>query len=100
MILKGKLPTHPYPACFSPHLHQLIKGLLERDTTRRLGCGVGGPTGVMNQRFYSGFDWQGLLDKRLKPPFVPTISKNIGWMETEEDDARPSEWSPEELKHV
>ena len=94
MILKGKLPTHPYPARFSPHLHQLIKGLLERDTTRRLGCGVDGPMGVMNQRFYAGFDWQGLLDKRLKPPYVPNISKSISWNETGLDDARPSKWSP------
>ncbi len=96
MILKGKLPTHPYPAHFSSHLNQLIKGLLERDTTRRLGCGVGGPTGVMNQRFYAGFDWQGLLDKRLEPPFVPSnICTNTGWNDTEEYDARPSEWSPD-----
>ncbi len=89
------MPSPPYPAHFSPRLNQLIKGLLVRDTTRRLGCGVGGPKSVMNQSFYAGFDWQGLLDKRLEPPFVPNLSKNIGWKETENDDARPSEWSPD-----
>jgi hypothetical protein len=89
------MPTPPYPSHFSPQLKQLIEGLLVRDITRRLGCGVGGPKGVTNQRFYAGFDWQGLLDKRLRPPFVPTISENIGWEETGSDDARPSDWSPD-----
>jgi len=79
----------PYPANFSPQLQQLIKGLLVRDTTRRLGCGVGGPKSLSNQRFYAGFDWQGLLDKRVPPPFVPTISKKIGWKDAGKDDAKP-----------
>ena len=65
------------------------------DVTRRLGCGVGGPNGVTNQRFYAGFDWQGLLDKRLTPPFVPSIPTKIGWQETGSDDERPSTWSPD-----
>ena len=89
------MPTPPYPAHFSPRLNHLIKGLLVRDTTRRLGCGVGGPMSVMRQCFYAGFDWEGLLERRVVPPFVPNTSKNIGWKETGKDDARPSEWSPD-----
>jgi hypothetical protein len=50
---------------------------------------------VMRQCFYAGFDWEGLLERRVVPPFVPNTSKNIGWKETGKDNARPSEWSPD-----
>jgi len=51
----------------------VLMGLLERDTTRRLGCKPNGEgfEELKKQAWFKNFDWDRLEDKELEPPFVP-----------------------------
>ncbi|KAF9525985.1 kinase-like domain-containing protein [Crepidotus variabilis] len=61
----------------SKHGMQVIKGLLERDTTKRFGCKANGE-GFQELRRHSWFmniDWETLESKTQTPPFVPDAKK-------------------------
>lgn len=93
-ILKGRVS---YSSQFSKPMIQVIQALLTKDPTRRLGCMSDGTEGVMKHRFYSGFDWQGLVDKKVDPPYKPKLPNNletIGRKDSKKDDAKPSKWFP------
>jgi len=93
-ILKGRVK---FPSKFSSQLAGVIKELLTKDPTRRLGCMSDGAEGVVHHRFYHGFDWQGLLDKEIDVPYAPRIPKRIetiGRVDHETDIAKSSKWSP------
>jgi hypothetical protein len=49
--------------------------MLERDTTRRLGCKPNGEgfEELKKQAWFKNFDWDRLEDKELEPPFVPDV---------------------------
>ena len=94
-ILKGHVS---FPSKFSSQMQQTIKALLTKDPTRRLGCMSDGTEGVMKHRFYQGFDWQGLLDKKIDPPYKPNIPKKIetiGKRDDGKDHAAESKWNPD-----
>jgi len=48
--------------------------------------------GVIQHRFYNGFDWKGLLNKRIPPPYTPRLPKNgfdnIGYKDDGKSDAK------------
>jgi len=93
-ILKGQVS---FPSKFSSQMQQTIKALLTKDPTRRLGCMSDGTEGVMKHRFYQGFDWQGLLDKKIDPPYKPNIPKKIetiGRRDDGKDNAKVTRWNP------
>lgn len=93
-ILKGRIN---FPTKCSTQMTQVVKELLTKDPTRRLGCMSEGTEEVMQHRFYHGFDWQGLLDKKIEVPFKPEIPdkvENIGRKDVEKDDAASSKWFP------
>lgn len=93
-ILKGSVA---FPSKFSMQMKQVIKALLTKDPTRRLGCMNDGTEGVMKHRFFHGFDWQGVLDKKVSPPFKPNLPKNIetiGQKDVGRDDAKATNWFP------
>lgn len=94
-ILKGRVN---FPSRFSSIMQQVIKALLTKDPTRRLGCMNDGTEGVMKHRFYHGFDWQGLLDKKIDVPFKPNLPKkmdSIGRKDDGKDDnVKSSNWFP------
>ena len=51
----------------------ICEQLLNRDPSKRLGSGERDALEVKAHPFFSGVDWKGLLDKRISPPFIPTI---------------------------
>jgi len=54
---------------------QVLAGFLERDITKRLGCGSNGE-GIHDIRahpWFSSLDWDKLEKKQLPPPFVPDV---------------------------
>merc|ERR1712008_164506 len=94
-ILKG---TVTFPSKFSPQMRAVIKALLSKDPTRRLGCMNDGTEGVMKHRFYQGFDWDGLLEKKIDPPYVPKLPEKmekLGRKDTKKDNAKNSKWNPD-----
>lgn len=61
------------PEYFSPALKDLIRGLLIKVPSRRLGCGPGGVAAVKNHPWFRGFDWNALTERSMKAPYVPSV---------------------------
>lgn len=55
----------------SPLLRDLISKLLEKDPTKRLGCGPDKWDEVKRHEWFSSIDWTAAKQKTLKPPFLP-----------------------------
>ena len=66
-----------YPKEMSPVMQDVIRALLKRDSSRRLGCLRGGTEDVMKHRFFRGFDWNGLQQRTTAAPYVPKTPKKI-----------------------
>ena len=47
--------------------------LLVTDPTRRLGGGERGALEVMDHPWFDGFDWAALLNKAMRPPWIPRL---------------------------
>lgn len=57
---------------FSPNAIALLKGLLEKEPKKRLGCGKNGIQAIKDHPFFQSIDW-GLLEiGYLDPPFIPS----------------------------
>jgi hypothetical protein len=53
----------------------LIIKLLERDTSKRLGCGDGNYKDVLSHEVFSSINIEKLEKLELEPPFKPNISE-------------------------
>ncbi|XP_030629130.1 serine/threonine-protein kinase N2 isoform X2 [Chanos chanos] len=62
-----------YPRFLSTEAITIMRRLLRRNPERRLGAGEKDAEEVKKHLFFRNIDWNGLLAKRVKPPFVPTI---------------------------
>ncbi|CAN9504662.1 unnamed protein product [Ophioblennius macclurei] len=62
-----------YPRFLSPESASLIQKLLQKDPDLRLGAGKDDAWEIKRHQFYQGMDWDALLAKKLKPPFLPVI---------------------------
>jgi len=69
-ILSGNVVIPPH---FSRGLGDLVKKLLKTYQSKRLGRTKGGTGAIMQHNWYSGFDWEGLLEKRMKVPILPRV---------------------------
>mmetsp|Transcript_31581 Transcript_31581/g.64889 ORF Transcript_31581/g.64889 Transcript_31581/m.64889 type:complete len:1488 (-) Transcript_31581:142-4605(-) len=66
------------PESFSTNLGDLIRKLLNTSKSKRLGRTMGGAGAVMQQRWYSNFDWDAHLEKRLQAPLRPKSRETLG----------------------
>uniref|UniRef100_A0A7N8YG90 protein kinase C n=1 Tax=Mastacembelus armatus TaxID=205130 RepID=A0A7N8YG90_9TELE len=62
-----------YPRFLSTEAIAVMRRLLRRNPERRLGSGEKDAEDVKKQPFFRGVDWDALLQKKVSPPFVPTI---------------------------
>uniref|UniRef100_A0A8C2YKK8 Serine/threonine-protein kinase N2 n=1 Tax=Chinchilla lanigera TaxID=34839 RepID=A0A8C2YKK8_CHILA len=62
-----------YPRFLSTEAISIMRRLLRRNPERRLGAGEKDAEDVKKHPFFRLIDWNALMDKKLKPPFVPTI---------------------------
>ncbi|CAB3989276.1 Beta-adrenergic receptor kinase 2 [Paramuricea clavata] len=60
-----------YPDHFSSDMKSLLRGLLQRDVYRRLGCKARGADEVKDHDFFKNTDWLTVELLKLKPPLVP-----------------------------
>lgn len=97
-ILKGYSYV-AVPSQFSEALSDLISHLLVADQSKRLGRTQHGIQGIKNHRFFAGFDWDGLVQRRIEPPIKPkipqdmkTLGKNIS---IDHSMVPKSEWNPD-----
>ena len=70
-ILSGHVTI---PSNFSRGLGELVKKLLKTYQSKRLGRTKGGASSVMKQKFFSGFDWNSLLERKLEVPLKPNVT--------------------------
>jgi len=73
LILKAPLK---FPSFVPPDAQSLLRGLLERDETKRLGSGPSDAKEIMQHPFFASIDWEKLFKKEIDPPFVPESSKD------------------------
>ena len=59
------------PSYFSSTLSDLIRKLLNVSKSKRLGRTMGGGGAVMQHRWYSDYDFDAHLEKRLTAPLKP-----------------------------
>ncbi|XP_077579775.1 serine/threonine-protein kinase N2-like isoform X1 [Stigmatopora nigra] len=62
-----------YPRFLSTEAISIMRRLLRRSPERRLGAGERDAEEVKKHLFFRNLDWNGLLSKKVKPPFLPTI---------------------------
>jgi len=58
---------------FSASATGIMKRLLAKSPTRRLGSGAEGANEIRNHKFFADIDFASLLVKTLKPPFKPDV---------------------------
>ncbi|KAG5853842.1 hypothetical protein ANANG_G00030840 [Anguilla anguilla] len=62
-----------YPRFLSTEAIGIMRRLLRRNPERRLGSSEKDAEDVKKQPFFRGVDWETLLQRKLPPPFVPSI---------------------------
>jgi serine/threonine protein kinase len=62
-----------FPSHFTEHARGIVRQLLTKDRTRRLGCGVNGTEDVQGHEWFDIVSWDLTLEKKYVPPFVPNV---------------------------
>ncbi|CAN1772028.1 Serine/threonine-protein kinase AtPK2/AtPK19 [Linum perenne] len=65
---KMKLPTF-----LSSEAHSLLKGLLQKESSRRLGCGDKGGQEIKNHKWFKPINWKKLETREVQPSFLPNV---------------------------
>jgi hypothetical protein len=66
-----------YPPIFSPEACETISGLLRKREYDRLGCGLDGGNEIMRTAFFAVIDFDLLLRKEIRPPFIPDVKSPL-----------------------
>jgi serine/threonine protein kinase len=69
-ILEGEVP---FPSHLPDEAVSMLRKLLVRDPDQRLGGGSTDAQEVMKEPFFQDIIWDDVHQKKLQPPFVPTI---------------------------
>jgi serum/glucocorticoid-regulated kinase 2 len=64
-----------FPDEVSPSARSILTGLLTRDPAQRLG--VNGADVIKRHRFFEKIDWQRLAQKKIQPPFKPSVRSPV-----------------------
>lgn len=64
-----------FPSKFTPSVKELLNGLLTKDPDQRLGHGEDGNSKIKTHSWFAGVNWDALLNKKIKAPFVPIITR-------------------------
>ncbi|XP_070819639.1 serine/threonine-protein kinase N2-like [Chaetodon trifascialis] len=66
-----------YPGSLPPGAVSIIQKLLKKNPLKRLGAGERDANEVKGEKFFETIDWEGLLAKKVKPPFLPSIKESM-----------------------
>ncbi|XP_060927552.1 serine/threonine-protein kinase N2-like [Limanda limanda] len=65
-----------YPSSLPPDAVSIIQKLLKRNPLKRLGGGERDANELKGEKFFGTIDWEALLAKTAKPPFLPSITES------------------------
>ena len=71
ILIKNSKPA--YPNDISPDSIDFLSKIFVPDPKKRLGAN--GAAEVKSHRFFKGMDWDAIYNKKIKPPFMPRITK-------------------------
>ncbi|XP_019127942.1 serine/threonine-protein kinase N2 isoform X2 [Larimichthys crocea] len=66
-----------YPGSLPPGAVSIIQKLLKKNPLKRLGAGERDANEVKGEKFFETIDWEALLAKKVKPPFLPSIKESM-----------------------
>uniref|UniRef100_A0A1D1YK16 non-specific serine/threonine protein kinase n=1 Tax=Anthurium amnicola TaxID=1678845 RepID=A0A1D1YK16_9ARAE len=69
-IIKEKIRLPPF---LSSEVHSLLKGLLQKDPSKRLGNGPGGINEIKNHKWFRCINWRKLEAREIQPGFRPDV---------------------------
>ncbi|OMO89961.1 hypothetical protein COLO4_19480 [Corchorus olitorius] len=72
-IIKDKIKL---PAFLSSEAHSILKGLLQKDASKRLGSGQGGSEEIKRHKWFKTVNWKKLEAREIRPSFLPEVSGN------------------------
>lgn len=70
-IIKDKIKL---PAFLSSEAHSLLKGLLQKEPSKRLGSGSGGSEEIKCHKWFRSINWSKLEDRKVQPSFLPEVA--------------------------
>ncbi|KAF3695362.1 Serine/threonine-protein kinase N2 [Channa argus] len=66
-----------YPPSLPPDVVSITQKLLKKNPLKRLGAGERDANEVKGEKFFETIDWEALLAKKIKPPFLPSIKESM-----------------------
>ncbi|PON45595.1 cGMP-dependent kinase [Trema orientale] len=70
-IVKDKIKL---PAFLSSEAHSLLKGLLQKDASKRLGGGPRGSIEIKSHKWFKPINWRKLDGREIQPSFRPEVA--------------------------
>ncbi|WVZ07566.1 hypothetical protein V8G54_020912 [Vigna mungo] len=70
-IVKDKIKL---PAFLSSEAHSLLKALLQKEATKRLGCGARGVEEIKGHKWFKQINWRKLEEREIQPSFIPEVA--------------------------
>ncbi|KAL9418776.1 hypothetical protein AB3S75_036682 [Citrus x aurantiifolia] len=70
-IIKDKIKL---PAFLSSEAHSLLKGLLQKEASKRLGSGQGGSQEIKSHKWFKMINWKKLEARETRPSFLPEVA--------------------------
>ncbi|KAL2484951.1 Serine/threonine-protein kinase AtPK2/AtPK19 [Abeliophyllum distichum] len=70
-IIKDKIKL---PTFLSSEAHSLLKGLLQKEPSRRLGGGPKGSDEIMGHKWFKSINWKNLERRGMQPSFRPEVA--------------------------
>ncbi|KAE8723642.1 Serine/threonine-protein kinase AtPK2/AtPK19 [Hibiscus syriacus] len=72
-IIKEKIKL---PAFLSSEAHSILKGLLQKEASKRLGSGQGGSNEIKRHKWFKSINWKKLEAREIRPSFLPEVAGN------------------------
>ncbi|XP_054466100.1 serine/threonine-protein kinase N2-like [Anoplopoma fimbria] len=66
-----------YPGSLPPDVVCIVQKLLKKNPLKRLGGGERDANEVKGEKYFETIDWEALLAKKVKPPFLPSIKESM-----------------------
>lgn len=58
-------------------MRNLLEELFTKDPEKRLGSGTNGSEEIKRHPWFEKVDWEAILTKRIRPPYVPKIKGEL-----------------------